>query len=146
MAENIKFSNWEECLENNLCRKISKDIPRSKSLIDTANARIVFTKKRRYTRNEIKFVFEAYYTSILELIHALLSIKGFKTDAHYPCGYFLRDILKKDSLYRIFDDARIKRNSLVYYGKDIDFEILSDTLKDLEKLFSELLNELKKLN
>jgi len=50
----------------------------------------------------------------------------------------LRDVLKRDDLFRIFDDCRFKRNSLVYYGKRMDFETASKTIDKSILLFKEL--------
>lgn len=62
-------------------------------------------------------------------------------DNHICLGYFLKDIIKKEDLYILFEDCRYKRNSLVYYGKIMDLniaiksiKIIKDLIKKLEKL------------
>ena len=72
---------------------------------------------------------------------ALTILEGYKIINHICLGYYLRDVLKNQSLFRIFDDCRIKRNSLVYYGKTIDFETCRETISKSKYL----INELKKI-
>ena len=49
----------------------------------------------------------------------------------------IRDVLKEEHLFRIFDDCRYKRNSLVYYGKRMDFETAKDAIKKAQKMITE---------
>jgi len=85
-------------------------------------------------------VFEGYYSSILEMLHAIVVLEGYKVNNHICLGYYLRDVLKNDELFRFFDDCRFKRNSLVYYGKRMDFEIAKDSIEKAKKLIKELKN------
>lgn len=41
-------------------------------------------------------------------------------------------------LFRLFDDLRYKRNSLVYYGKEMDFEVAKDSIEKAKKLIKGL--------
>jgi hypothetical protein len=72
------------------------------------------------------------------LIHAILLLDGFKVNNHICVGFYIRDVLDKQSLFRIFDDSRYKRNSLVYYGKKMDFEVAKDTIDKCKLLIKEL--------
>jgi uncharacterized protein (UPF0332 family) len=89
-------------------------------------------------------VFEDYYSSVLELLHTIVLLEGYNVGNHVCLGYYLRDILKEEHLFRIFDDCRFKRNSLVYYGKRMDFETAKDAIKKAEKLIAELKKLIKK--
>ena len=64
---------------------------------------------------------------------------GYKVNNHICLGYFLRDKLDKKSLFRLFDDCRYKRNSLMYYGRKMDFETAKSAIKKCEQLMDELL-------
>ena len=134
----MKDASWSDCLENQSAVKVSSDNERAKSLIETAEERLELIK----TINEknANFVFEDYYTSILELLQALVIKKGYKVTNHVCLGYYLRDILKKDDLFRIFDDCRFKRNSLIYYGKRMEFETAKNAIEKSKRLFRELKN------
>ena len=117
----MKEASWADCLHSSSCVQITPDKWKAKSLVETAEERIKFLDKE-LNENTANYLFEGYYSSILEIVHAIVAEKGFKVINHVCLGFFIRDALKKDDLFRIFDDCRFKRNSLVYYGKRMDFE------------------------
>lgn len=133
----MKESSWGECLNYSSAIKITPDKEKAASLIETAEERIS-ASLRELTGKNANYIFEDYYSSILELIHALVLVKGYKVNNHLCLGYYLRDVLKNDELFRLFDDCRFKRNSLVYYGKRMDFETAKDTIEKAKKLIKEL--------
>jgi hypothetical protein len=51
----------------------------------------------------------------------------------------MKDILKREDLYRMFDDIRFKRNSLIYYGSRMDFDTAKDAIEKCKKIIKELL-------
>ena len=139
----MKESSWDECVNYNSSIKVTPDKEKSKSLIETAEERIDFSA-RELTEKNANYIFEGYYSSILELLHALVLLEGYKVNNHVCLGYYLRDVLKNDELFRLFDDCRFKRNSLVYYGKRMDFETAKEAIKKVKKLINELKNIINK--
>ncbi len=140
----MKESNWEECLETNSSVKISSNISKVKSLKDTALGRIEFLEKNKIDESNANYIFEAYYSSILELMHGIILLEGYKVSNHICLGYYLRDIMKEENLFRLFNDCRYKRNSLVYYGRKMDFEVAKEAIcksKDLIKMLLNMLEE-----
>lgn len=131
-------TSWNECLKNNMSLKISPDKGLARSLIETAKQRVIFTEKKHPENGELKFVFEDYYSSMIEIIHAMLAVKGYKALNHLCLGFFIKDTLKKEKDYRTFDRLRIKRNNITYYGKDIDCNILKEDIQDIKKLIKTL--------
>ena len=138
------LTSWKECLENNCATPISSDKQKAKSLIKTAKGRIKFLQENKIKDENANYIFEGYYSSALELLHAILLLHGYKVGNHICLGYYLRDILKNDKLYRRFDDCRFKRNSLIYYGKKMDFEIAKDAIEKCNHLMQELTTILNK--
>lgn len=138
----MKESSWKDCLESESAISISPDISRVKSLKETAEERIKLIKD--ITKENSNFVFEDYYISILELLQALVIKKGYKIINHLCLGYYLRDFLKREDLYQIFDDLGYKRNSLTYYGKKMDFEVSLEAIEKSKRLIKELNNLLDK--
>lgn len=132
----MKEVNWEDCLSNNSARKITPDIMRAKSLVETAQSRIELI--RDVNEKNSNFVFEDYYTSALEILQAIAFKSGYNILNHVCLGFFLKDVLKKEDLFRIFDDIRFKRNSLTYYGKRMDFEVAKDAIEKCKKLIREI--------
>jgi len=134
----MKPSTWNECIDFNTSLKISPDKPKARSLIDTAQGRITYLKEHEIKQENANYIFEGYYASVLEQIHALLLLQGFKSENHICLGFYLRDTLKREDLFRMFDDCRFKRNSLVYYGKKMDFETAKEAIQKCIKLIKEL--------
>lgn len=131
----MKEASWEDCLENSAV-KISPDNKRAESLIETAEERLNLIKE--ITEKNSNFVFEDYYTSVLELLQAIVLKQGYKLSNHVCLGFYLRDFLKREDLFRLFDDLRYKRNSLTYYGKRMDFETSKKAVEDSKRLIKEL--------
>ena len=133
-----KQSSWKDCISQKLAITISPDKAKAKSLIATARARIEFITKIKLEESNANFVFENYYSSLLEVMHAIVLIKGFKVENHVCLGHYLRDILKEEKLFRMFDDARSKRNGLIYYGQRMDFGTAKDIIEKVKGLLSKL--------
>ncbi|MBD3263262.1 hypothetical protein GF374_02695 [Candidatus Woesearchaeota archaeon] len=132
----MKEASWNDCLENNKAIKISPDKERADSLIETAEERINLVKE--INEKNCNYVFEDYYTSVLELLQAIVILKGYKIINHICLGYYLKDILKREYLYLIFNDLRYKRNSLTYYGNRMEFEIAKQSIKKCKNVIKEL--------
>jgi len=133
-----KESTWKECIESTASLKVSPDSAKAKSLVETAQGRIEFLKSTSLAESNANYVFEGYYSSALEMLHALVLQEGYKVSNHICLGYYLRDVLEKDHLFRVFDDCRYKRNSLVYYGRKIDFETAKTTIEKCLRLIKEI--------
>ena len=132
-------ANWTDCLDSFSATKRTPDKYKARSLITTAQGRLDYLKTSTLNKNNAVYIFEGIYTSIIEFIHSLTILEGYKIINHLCLGYYLRDILKNQELFRIFNDCRIKRNSLIYYGKTMDFETCR---KDISKS-QYLINKLK---
>jgi hypothetical protein len=130
--------DWDDCLNNFSARIITPDKAKARSLIETSKARIEFILNKDKKDEFLNFIFENYYSSILELLHALAIIDGFSISNHICIGFYLKTILKKEDLFRIFDDLRFKRNSLIYYGKAMNFETAKKAVEDSKELTKEL--------
>ena len=132
----MKEADWSDCIVKNSARQITPDFNRAKSLTETAKERISLITE--INQKNCNYVFEDYYTSLLELLQALAFKEGFNVLNHICIGYYLRDNLKREDLYMIFDDLRFKRNSLTYYGKRMDFEIAKEAIDKCVKLIKEI--------
>ena len=133
----MKEASWNDCIYSNSAVKITPDKEKAKSLIETAEDRIKFLI-RSLNEKTANYIFEDYYSSILELAQALVILDGYKINNHVCLGFFLRDVLEKENLFRLFDDCRYKRNSLVYYGKRMDFETAKDAIEKAKRLMNKL--------
>lgn len=130
--------SWKGCLEEFSAIKITPDKQKATSLIETADARIKFIKKQKIDEKNCSFVLEAYYSSVVEYLHAILLAKGYKVKNHICLGYYIQEILKRDDLYRIFDINRKRRNAIVYYGQLIKLKTGKKAVEDVKKLIMNL--------
>lgn len=138
-----KESTWEECIETSTSLQVTPNKSKAKSLIDTATGRIQFLAETNIKESNVNYIFESYYSSVLELMHAFVLLHGYKVSNHVCLGYYLRDVLKKEPLFRLFDDCRSKRNSLVYYGRKMDFKTAKLSIEKCMKLIAQLNRALK---
>lgn len=132
----MKETCWNDCLNSNSAKIITPDKHRSKSLKETAIERINLIT--HVDERNCNFIFEDYYTSILELLQAMAFEKGFNIQNHICVGFYIKEVLKKDDMYKIFDDLRYKRNSLTYYGNRMDFETAKQAIKNCKVIMREL--------
>ena len=132
----MKEASWNDCVETNSVKKISPDIERASSLVKTSEERISIINKTN--EKNCNFVFEDYYTSMLELLQALVIKRGYNILNHLCLGYYLRDVLEKGDLFRMFDDLRYKRNALTYYGNKMDFEIAKASIEKCKELINKI--------
>jgi hypothetical protein len=130
----MKHASWDDCRERFDARSISPDRAKARSLVETAEGRIVASRHLPRDESVANFVFEMRYASALEMLHALASLHGWKMDNHIRLAFFLRDALKRDDLFRVFDDCRLKQNMLVYYGKWMDRETADGAIERLDGL------------
>ena len=134
----MKESNWEDCLKSHSVLKTSIDKAKANSLKEISLGRIKYLEKQDITKDTSNYIFEGYYASLNELLHSIASSKGYKILNHVCIGFFLKEILKKEDLFRTFDDLRFKRNGLAYYGKEMEFEVAKDAILKSKKLIKEL--------
>ena len=73
-----------------------------------------------------------------EYCEAIGYSKGYKFLDHESIGYFLRDILKEQSVYVKFDRYRKLRNGINYYGEEIDIETVKEAIIEIPKLIKVL--------
>lgn len=132
------MKNWNDCLGKFSAKKITPDIHRAISLRETAHERINLITD--ITKKNSNFVFEDYYTSLLELLQAKTFCEGYNVLNHICLGFYIRDILKDDYSFLVFDDLRYKRNSLTYYGIRMEFETALEAINKCKKLIKTLLS------
>ncbi|GIU68203.1 MAG: hypothetical protein KatS3mg001_053 [Candidatus Pacearchaeota archaeon] len=137
----MKEKSWNDCIENQSVKKTTSDYERAKSLIETAEDRIGLVKE--ITEKNCNFVFEDYYTSIVEILQAIAFREGYNILNHICIGYFLKDKLGREDLFILFDDLRYKRNSLTYYGKRMDFETCKEAIEKCNILIKEIRKMIK---
>ena len=104
----------------------------------TAKHRIAFLQRFRLNDGSAKFVFEGYYASTAGILHTILLSIGFEAQNPICLGFYLRDVLGQDALFRAFDDCRYKRNGLVYYGEEMESAVAEQAVGAIRRLAGSL--------
>ena len=118
--------------------RISKSIPRAKSLRDMAADRLADIKSEK---KPYKIV-EQYYEIIKELATALMYADGFKTLSHKSLFSYLEinysKSFGKDEIV-LMDETRKLRNDILDYGKQVDSAFLVNHEEKLKSIIKKLL-------
>ncbi len=136
----MREADWNECMESGAAIRRSPDVGRARSLLEVAKERLLFAKSA--FRGNCNFVFEACYSSLLEMLHALVLLDGYKVLNHVCIGFYLRDVMKREDLFRIFDDLRYKRNSMIYYGRKMEPGTCRKAIDDCMSIIREMEKEI----
>lgn len=125
----MREGSWDECMETGSVLEATRESFKIRSLVETARGRVKYLEGNRKTEDNANYLFEGYYTSVLEMLHAVLLSDGYKVSNHVCAGYYLRDVLKREDMFRDFNDLRFKRNSLTYYGRRMDFRKAGESIR-----------------
>lgn len=131
--------DWNGCLRNRLVKPISCDAPLISSLIAGAEQKMEAQKILPSSMAESKVSLE--YDALRMLLESLALKHGYKIYNHDCYTSFLKEILKESNLGDEFDNFRLLRNAINYYGKQISSEESLLLIKQME-IF---INRLKKL-
>ena len=128
--------------ENSLIEgKVKKAVPnkiRASNLFKSSIQAIETAKEIQLNSKTLKSILRELYEGLREYCEAIGYSKGYKFLDHESIGYFLRDILKEQSVYVKFDRYRKLRNGINYYGNDIDMETVKEAIIEIPKIIKEL--------
>src|SRR3990167_5962880 len=130
--------------ENSLIeRKVKKVVPnkiRASSLFKSSIQAIETARVIQLNSNALKSILRELYEGLREYCEAIGYLRGYKFLDHESITYFLRDMLKEESISKKFDRYRKLRNGINYYGEDIDIETVKEAIVEIPKLIKELEN------
>lgn len=135
----MREASWKDCVENATSRTITPDNVKSQSLLEAAQARIDFLEQIKPGPDNANFLFESYYTSVVQIVHALVLKAGFSVENHLCLGFYLRDVLGRRDLFSAFDDCRFKRNGIIYYGQLMKFSVAKSAIAEISSLISDIM-------
>ncbi|MBI2523417.1 hypothetical protein HYW19_03435 [Candidatus Woesearchaeota archaeon] len=130
--------NFENSLVNGKAKKVVPNKIRSSSIFKSSIQAIETAKTIQLNQNTLKSILRELYEGLREYCEAIGYLKGYKFLDHESIGYFLRDILKEQSVFMKFDRYRRLRNGINYYGEDIDIETVKEAIKEIPGLIKEL--------
>lgn len=130
--------NFEFSLNNGKVKKVMPNLIRASSLFKSSTQAIETAKVIPLNTNTSKTILRELYEGLREYCEAIGYLHGYKFLDHESIGFFLRDILKEQSVYKKFDRYRKLRNGINYYGDDIEVETVKDAISEIPKLITEL--------
>ena len=130
--------NFENSLREGKTKKVIPNKIRALSLIKSSAQAIETTKAISLNANSVKTILRELYEGLREYCEAIGYFKGYKFLDHESIGYFLRDILKEQSIYGKFDRYRKLRNGINYYGEDIEVGTVREAIIEIPKIIKEL--------
>ena len=130
--------NFENSLIEGKVKKVMPNKIRASNLFKSSIQAIETAKGIQLNKNTLKSILREFYEGLREYCEAIGYLRGYKFLDHESISYFLRDILKENSIYVKFDRYRKLRNGINYYGDDIDLETIKETVIEIPKIIKEL--------
>jgi len=130
--------NFENSLIEGKVKKVTPNNIRASSLFKSSIQAIETAKLIQLNQNTLKSVLRELYEGLREYCEAIGYLKGYKFLDHESIVFFIRDILKEQSLFKRFDRYRKLRNGINYYGEDIDIETLKEAVIEIPIMIKEL--------
>ncbi len=130
--------NFENIINEGKVKKIIPNRIRASSLFKSSIQAIETAKVIQLNSNTLKSILRELYEGLREYCEAIGYLKGYKFLDHESITYFLREVLKEQSVSKKFDRYRKLRNSINYYGEDIDIEIVKEAVLEIPKIIKEL--------
>ena len=130
--------NFENSLNEGKVRKVMSNRIRASSLFKSSIQAVETAKEIKLEQHTLKSVLRELYEGLREYCEAIGYLKGYKFLDHESIGYFLRDVLKENSVYVKFDRYRKLRNGINYYGDDIDLETVKEAVTEIPKIIKDL--------
>ena len=133
--------DWHTCCRQLLAKNVTVDEPFALSLIKTSENKKLSEVQLQLTEVTAASKVSLAYDSLRELLEAVALRNGYKIYNHECYGAFLKEVLRS-SLGVEFDTLRKIRNSVNYYGKQINSEEAKDIIERIYKLRAEIKSKL----
>ena len=130
--------NFENSLVDGKAKKVMPNKIRASSLFKSSIQAIETARVIQLNQNTLKSILRELYEGLREYCEAIGYLRGYKFLDHESIGYFLKDVLKEQSVSTKFDRYRRLRNGINYYGEDIDIETVKEAIIEIPKLIKEL--------
>ena len=130
--------NFENSLIGGKAKKVMPNSIRASSLFKSSIQAIETAKVIQLNPNTLKSILRELYEGLREYCEAIGYLRGYKFLDHESVGYFLRDVLKEESVSMKFDRYRRLRNGINYYGEDIDVETVKEAIVEIPELVEKL--------
>ncbi|HLC84425.1 MAG TPA: hypothetical protein VJH22_01385 [Candidatus Nanoarchaeia archaeon] len=126
--------DWASCLRKREAKPIKPDIELAASLVNTSQNKAKSSDLLPLQKETVSSKISLSYDSVRELLESIALRQGFKIYNHVCYTGFLKEVLKENGIGEEFDELRIIRNDINYYGKEVSIEEARDVLSRLERL------------
>ncbi|MEX0920166.1 MAG: hypothetical protein WDZ69_01120 [Candidatus Pacearchaeota archaeon] len=124
--------------------KISKDLARARDLLEMADERLRLVIKS-IPRDITYRILEEYYEISIQIMTALMYLRGYKTLSHISLIKFLsKDYGLNESDLEILDRMRRFRHGTVYYGRKESGNFYINHEEKIKKIVNKLFKIAKK--
>ena len=130
---------FEDFMNQGKVRKGSPDIAKAKSLLQTSNNHLLFLKNQNIDNISAGSILVTYYEALREVTEAMCLKEGFRVYSHEAFTFFLKEKGEIQASLK-FDNLRKLRNSVNYYGENID----ASEVKAAKEEIIDLINHLKR--
>jgi hypothetical protein len=130
--------DWEECKDKKIVKSIGIDISLVESLVKSSEKKMQSQELLPLNSTTASSKLSLAYDSLREFLEAIAIHHGFKVYNHECYCAFLKEILGKSSLGDEFDKIRKVRNSVNYYGTDIEESESRDLINKIKNLLVSL--------
>ena len=131
---------FEDFIKNGQARTASKDTALAKALIKNTKKDLEFLNGLEINENSSRKIMSNYYEALRSILEAISAIDGYKIYSHEAFTYFLKK-KQEETLAIKFDRFRKIRNSINYYGEDIDVEEVRENVKEIESMIKLLIDK-----
>ena len=131
--------NWNTCIRQREAKSVKPDLEMAASLEKTSANKMFSSQLLELKEETVASKISLEYDSVRELLEAIALRKGFKIYNHVCYTGFLKEVMKEAQSAEEFDELRMVRNDINYYGKDVSVIEAKEVLKRLEALRTKLL-------
>ena len=131
--------DWNTCLRQREAKQTKLDTEMAASLEKTSANKALSSRLLVLKEETAASKISLSYDSVRELLEVIALRKGFKIYNHICYTGFLKEIMKEAERAEEFDELRIIRNDINYYGKEVSVLEAKSVLKRLDNLRGKLL-------
>ncbi len=135
--------DWQTCCLKKIVKEVGLDEELINSLITSSERKLISSEELKLSEITAVSKISLAYDSLRELLEALALKKGYKVYNHECFVSFLKEIVENSNWGDEFDSLRVLRNSLNYYGKDVDLKNVPGILEKLGNLRESILEVMK---
>ncbi len=112
--------DWKQCNDKRLVKRINIDNNLIQSLLKESEKKYISCNRLLLDDTSASSKVSLAYDSIRELLEALAIKKGCKIYNHECYCSFLKEIIKNSQAGAYFDEFRIIKNGINYYGEELN--------------------------